>query len=193
MVQKREDEARPVVAKVRRGFAAMSAEVHRQLSAQGGRNVQSAKRAFSRNHELAVKAGRKGGSQGYSVERVREERAALCLSGKRIIVVEDDFLLAEDIVDVLSSLGAQIVGPFPTLSAALGQLQGAQPRPDGAVLDINLRDGTVYPLAASLRDQGIPYVFVTGNSRRTIPLEYAWVPLFEKPIQARELAGRLTF
>lgn len=191
---KNETDAKFAASKVRRGFAAMSSDVHRKLSAQGGRNVGASKRAFAKNHELAVAAGRKGGSQGCSgAPSAASSPAPYPLAGKLVLVAEDDYLLAEDIAGILTSLGAEIAGPFPSVAAALGCLDENAPALDGAVVDINLRDQKAFPLADCLSQKRVPYVFITAFSRTAIPLQYAWVPLFEKPVTTRELASRLGF
>lgn len=86
------------------------------------------------------------------------ERAELV--GRRILVVEDEMLVAMMIEDLLMSLGCQVVGPASSVAAAL-KLTGPD-RLDGAVLDVNLGSEMVYPVADALKASQVPYVFVTG-------------------------------
>jgi general stress protein YciG/CheY-like chemotaxis protein len=176
----------------RRGFAAMSPDLHRRLSSRGGRNVDSADRAFTKDRSLAAEAGRKGGAQGYAGAAPKPSGKMppiMQLAGKRVLVAEDEFLIADEIVSTLERLGARIIGPFPTVQAALQILDHEVI--DGAVLDINLRDERVDRLADRLSAMKVPYVFITGYSRSSIPLRYAAIPLFEKPLHAELFANRL--
>ena len=108
---------------------------------------------------------------------------------RRVLVVEDEYYLAQDLARALQKLGAQVVGPVPTLEAALA-LIGAEPV-DAAVLDINLRGEEVYPVADALAERGIPFVFATGYDRSSIPATYQDVPRWEKPFDPHELAKGL--
>lgn len=82
------------------------------------------------------------------------------LFGRRILVVDDEPLVAMLVEDLLTDVGAQVVGPAATLSA--GQDRLAAGAPDGAVLDVNLDGVLVYPLAEALAQANVPFVFVTG-------------------------------
>ena len=81
------------------------------------------------------------------------------LRGKRILVVEDEPLVAMMIEDILLGAGAEIVGPAATLANALELVD--QPI-DAALLDVNLAGERVYPVARRLLHRGIPFVFATG-------------------------------
>ena len=76
------------------------------------------------------------------------------LEGRRILVVEDEFLIAMDVEDVLRALGAEVVGPFGRLEPALGAVQREDL--DGAVLDVRLDGDTIEPVAAVLVSRGVP-------------------------------------
>lgn len=109
------------------------------------------------------------------------------LSGRRILVVEDDFFIADDFAALLEAAGAQVVGPVATLAEALGLMETAE-QIDGALLDINLQGEMAYALADALRARGVPVVFVTGYSRSAVPERYADIPLLEKPVDPRQVA-----
>lgn len=103
----------------------------------------------------------------------------------RILVVEDEYLLADAITDALKALGAHVVGPIGQLSEALALMQTATL--DGAVLDINLRGEMVFPLADALTARGVPYVFTTGYGQENIPARYKDIPILPKPVDVRLL------
>ena len=83
------------------------------------------------------------------------------LDGRRVLVAEDDPLLAFDLIGLLLKAGAQIAGPALSLERAL-ELAVAEPLNCG-VLDVTLRDGLVFPAARILRDKGAGIVFYTGH------------------------------
>lgn len=103
-------------------------------------------------------------------------------SPQRILVVEDEYLLAYDLRRDLEAADAQVLGPVATVAGALRLLDGAS-LPDAAVLDVNLGGDKVFPLARTLRSRGVPFVFVTGFEAWALPREFADVPCYEKPVQ----------
>ena len=109
------------------------------------------------------------------------ERAA----GKCILVAEDEFLVAVAIEQTLDSLGYTVIGPFSDLAEATAA--ATRERVDTAVLDINLRDGKVYPLAEHLHRQGIPVVFTTGYEMSDVPERFRVFECLRKPVSARTL------
>ena len=111
-------------------------------------------------------------------------------SPRRILVVEDEYLLAYDLRRDLEAAGAQVLGPAATVSEALRLLDGAS-LPDAAVLDVNLGGDKVFPLARTLRSRGVPFVFVTGFEAWALPREFAEVPCYEKPVQMRQVLEAL--
>jgi len=82
------------------------------------------------------------------------------LNGRRILVVEDEMLIAVTIEDALMELGCEIVGPVASLDAAL-DLAGREML-DGAILDVTIRGGTVFPVAEKLLARRIPFVLASG-------------------------------
>ena len=117
------------------------------------------------------------------------ERVGQQLSGRRILVVEDEYFVADDLAQQLEAAGAEIIGPAPTLERGRELLDAEQP--DAAVLDINLRGQTVYPLADDLRRRRVPFVFATGYDARVIPDDYAAVPRCEKPVSREAVVNAL--
>jgi CheY-like chemotaxis protein len=106
------------------------------------------------------------------------------LSGRRVLVVEDEWIIAHDLELALRKHGAEVAGPVPSLDRARAMLATEGDQLDGAVLDVNLRGQMVYPLADTLAQSGVPFVFATGYSAESIPERYAHVPRCYKPIDA---------
>jgi ActR/RegA family two-component response regulator len=101
------------------------------------------------------------------------------LAGKRILVVEDDRVIAEDLAHQMASEGAKIIGPVATVNGALNAI--ASTAPEGATLNIQLRDELVFPVADVLGVLNIPFVFLTGYSLSDVPARYATVSHLRKP------------
>ncbi len=113
------------------------------------------------------------------------------LSGCRVLVIEDEYFLADDIVRTLSALGARIVGPFGDLNEATDAVHG-DIAIDAAIVDINLRSEVVFPLARVLRARNVPFVFTTGYDRTSIDAEFQDVSLWGKPLDVAAMARELT-
>jgi len=108
----------------------------------------------------------------------------------RILVVEDEYLVAEDLAEDLRALGAEVVGPVPTIQKALDAVDSAE-RLDGAILDVNLRGNMIFPVADRLAARDVPFFFTTGYDAGIIPDRYAAVPRCEKPVTAPRLRQAL--
>src|SRR4051794_16359942 len=111
------------------------------------------------------------------------------LTGRQILVVEDEYLLAQDIAAELRRCGAAVLGPVATIQAAADLI--ARQRIDAAVLDVNLQGDLVYPVADALTERNVPYVFATGYDRTAVPSRYSHIPLLQKPIEATRIASLL--
>jgi CheY-like chemotaxis protein len=107
------------------------------------------------------------------------ERAPL--SGRRVLVVEDEYFLADDIARMLRSFGADVAGPVGELNDAIAVINDGS-AVDGAVLDVNIRDEMIFPVARELRARQVPFVFTTGYDQVTLGPEFQTVLLWEKPI-----------
>lgn len=112
------------------------------------------------------------------------------LQGRRILVAEDEYLVAREIVEMLSSAGAETLGPVPRVSDAL-RLIAAEDRIDGALLDVNLGNETIWPVADTLIARGVLLVLATGYDASAIPEAYAHLPRCEKPASAKDLTRAL--
>lgn len=112
------------------------------------------------------------------------------LAGHRVLVVEDEYFLADDIVRALQALGARVIGPYGELEDATRVLDN-DGTIDAAVIDINLRSEMVFPLARVLRARNIPFVFATGYDRGTIDAEFQDIRVWEKPVDLAAMARDL--
>jgi DNA-binding response OmpR family regulator len=115
--------------------------------------------------------------------------AANFLNGKTILLVEDEFLLALQLEDLLQSRGGTVLGPFPKLDQALGAAQ--QEDFDFAILDINLNGTMVYPLADDLLARRIPFLFLSGYSLSNLPERFRAVTRLNKPCDPALLLNSL--
>jgi CheY-like chemotaxis protein len=113
------------------------------------------------------------------------------LQGRRILLVEDDYITAFDLKAELEGLGAEVLGPVSDLEGAL-EVLAKGPGPDTALLDINLGGEMVFPLADRLQERHIPFIFTTGYDGWALPEPYADLPRLEKPLDMRQLAQALT-
>lgn len=108
------------------------------------------------------------------------------LEGLKVLVVEDNLLLAEVTKILLEDSGCRVVGPAGWLQRGL---ELAQDEPlDGAVLDINLHGEMSFAIAEVLRVRGVPFIFVTGYEDRSIvPMAYRSAPRLDKPVADERL------
>lgn len=112
------------------------------------------------------------------------------LAGRRIFIVEDEYFLADDIGRTLRALGAEIAGPVGHVDDALEILHVGGVL-DAAVLDVNIRDEMIYPIARALKARNVPFVFTTGYDKTTLGPEFQDVPLLEKPFDLPTMAQKL--
>jgi PAS domain S-box-containing protein len=111
---------------------------------------------------------------------------ALKIAGKpRVLLVEDEALVAMMIQECLADFGYQVVGPISTATEAAARARDAEF--EAAVLDINLGDGAVYPIADVLAARGIPFVFVTGYDADSVESRFRNIPILQKPIEREML------
>jgi ActR/RegA family two-component response regulator len=102
------------------------------------------------------------------------------LSGKRVLIVEDDHILAMALADELAAQGATVIGPAASVADALDVI--ARSELDSAIVDINLGGKAAFPVADALADRRVPFVFATGYLVADyIPARHANVRRFEKP------------
>jgi DNA-binding response OmpR family regulator len=119
-----------------------------------------------------------------------QEAMVAGIAGRRVLVAEDDPFIAAELHDLLAEEGAEILGPVPTVRAAMAAIEAG--KPDAAVLDANLRDASSAPVADALRAASVPVVLVTGYARHMIDdpcLRDA--PILSKPVRTDELLAVL--
>ncbi|MGJ4944822.1 response regulator [Bradyrhizobium sp. HKCCYLS1011] len=112
------------------------------------------------------------------------------LAGRSILIVEDEYFLADDLAGELKRRGADVIGPVSEVLDAQTILRSGQPI-DAALLDINLRNEMIFPFARALRARDIRFVFTTGYEKSSIRPEFADVPLWEKPLDVLAVADGL--
>ena len=110
------------------------------------------------------------------------------LEGVRVLLVEDEYLVASLIEEILETAGCIVTGPIPRLAEAVDVAD--RERCDAAVLDVNLAGERIYPVADILSRRNIPFVFVTGYG--VLPGEYANRPRLCKPFKMVDLLDTLS-
>jgi DNA-binding response OmpR family regulator len=109
------------------------------------------------------------------------------LEGCSVLVVDDDFYLAEDSREALEEAGAIVLGPYGEEHDALSSMM--EYPPDVAVLDLNLGAGPSFKVARAVKAIGVPMVLVTGYDDDILPPDLAGTPRLRKPISSGMLIG----
>ena len=113
------------------------------------------------------------------------DRCAIC----RVLVVEDELLIAVTLEDVLQDLGCEIVGPVATMEKALKLAR--EETFDVAILDVTIRGGKVYPVAELLLARGIPFMLASGYGDWALPEALRDQPRLTKPFTGAELEAQI--
>lgn len=111
------------------------------------------------------------------------------LIGKRVLVVEDEFLIAMLIEEMLDDAGCVVVGPFARVADALTAARTETV--DVALLDVNVAGEPVFPVAYQLEERGVPFLFVTGYGQIVLPKERPDWEAQPKPFRAAQLTSHL--
>jgi PAS domain S-box-containing protein len=106
-------------------------------------------------------------------------------TGNRILLVEDEILVAMMMKDILSELGFVVIGPYSRLPEAM--VAAVHEEIDAGIIDVNLGGEFVYPVADVLTARKIPFVFVTGYGVESIDSRFGYVPIVKKPVQRQVL------
>jgi len=117
-------------------------------------------------------------------ELYAETEMAEDLKGLKVLIVEDEWLVAMNLEAALEHAGIQVIGPVPTVQTALRTIEDEQL--DAAFLNVNLGVEKVWPVADSLMDRGIPLVFVTSYDANNLPDRYRSLPYCTKPAAEQE-------
>ena len=107
----------------------------------------------------------------------------------RVLIVEDEYIIATELARALTNEGAIIAGPAPTLARAMELAQSEHI--DGAILDVNLRGEMVYPLIDLLQARGVPIVLTTGYEGSALPDRHKRLPRCEKPFSETDVVVTL--
>jgi CheY-like chemotaxis protein len=117
------------------------------------------------------------------------EKATAQPAGRRIFVVEDEFLIRMLLEDMLTDLGYALAGVAGRIDEAIEIAKTVEC--DLAILDVNLDGQEVFPVADLLSERGMPFIFVTGYGGRGLPDPYGNHPVLQKPFQMEELNSTL--
>lgn len=98
--------------------------------------------------------------------------------GMRVLIVEDEFLVAEDLSRHFEKMGAHVLGPVSNVAAAERQVRFAE----AAVLDIDLKGQKVFPVADALTLRDVPFVFYSGRGDIAIPIRFEHAGRLSKPV-----------
>jgi CheY-like chemotaxis protein len=112
------------------------------------------------------------------------------LRDRRILVVEDEYLIAMSLADALENAGSVVVGPVPSVEKAIKQIE-SEPHIDAAVLDVNLGGALAFPVADMLVARKIPFVFTSGYEDNALKSRYSEVKNCAKPYQFRAMEEAL--
>jgi CRP-like cAMP-binding protein/CheY-like chemotaxis protein len=107
-----------------------------------------------------------------------------------ILVVEDNFLVAREVCEIVQRTGFDVVGPVARSDHGMTLL--AEQSVEGAIIDIGLGAVTSFPICEELNRRHVPFVFLTGYERDVIPRAFRQAPVLSKPAQAREIQAALT-
>jgi CheY-like chemotaxis protein len=110
-------------------------------------------------------------------------------SGRKVLLVEDEMLVAWLVGDMLAELGCAVVGPASSVNQALAMIDAEAI--DAVVLDVNLNGQMSYPVADALAARGVPFVFSTGYDRDTLLEGYRTFPVLQKSYHLSELSDKL--
>jgi ActR/RegA family two-component response regulator len=112
------------------------------------------------------------------------------LDGCSVLVLDDDYFLADDTRAALEDAGATVVGPFGSTDDALASLDEGSP--EYAILDLNLGSGPDFEIARAMKARGVPTVLVSGYDATIIPPDLAGTPRLQKPITRAGLIRAVT-
>ena len=111
------------------------------------------------------------------------------LSGRRVLLVEDEVMVAWALEDMLAELGCTVVGPAARVDQALAMIEAEAV--DAVVLDVNLNGERSYPVADALAARGVPFVFSTGYNKNGLHAGYLGFPMLQKPFERSQLSDAL--
>ena len=171
-----------------------SMPTHALVAARGARPARAAQIGALLGRLAAAPPDRRRRRAAFAVPQgaagAGEPRRVRSLRGLRVLVAEDRYLIATEIAQMLANLGCEPVGPVPDVAAGLGLLRDRVPL-GCALLDVDLRGESVFPLAVELRRRAVPIAFATGYDRVAIPEAFGGYPRVQKPFGERALRETL--
>ena len=111
------------------------------------------------------------------------------MTSARVLIVEDEFIIADEIASIVSDAGYSVLGPVGTVDAAEKALAVAEEKPDFAIVDANLRGGSSAPIAHRLRALSVPFCVCTGYRFNDLKPTFGDVSLLQKPVDRRTLVA----
>jgi DNA-binding response OmpR family regulator len=112
------------------------------------------------------------------------------LHGRRVLLVEDEYFIANEMARNLQEVGVEVVGPVANIEDAITLIEESDGL-DAAILDLNLQGEMAFPVADALKARNVPFVFATGYDQAAIPLAYAYVVRCEKPVAPIKVVAAL--
>ena len=107
------------------------------------------------------------------------------LTGRRVLVVEDEEIIAMALEDVLIEMGCTVIGPVSGIADAVARIR--EETIDAAIVDLNIVGGQSYTVAEALLDIGVPFLFCTGCEPDGIDRDYAGSVILQKPFMPRDV------
>jgi CheY-like chemotaxis protein len=114
------------------------------------------------------------------------------LAGIRVLLVEDETLVAMLLEDMISELGATVVGAASRVDRALEIVNDPKSAIDVGLLDVNLGGEDAFPIAAALAERGVPFAFSTGYGNAGLPEHWRSRPTLQKPFTQEQVQSVLS-
>jgi two-component SAPR family response regulator len=107
----------------------------------------------------------------------------------KVLIVEDEWLIAATLEDTVAALGYEVIGPVPSVRDALGLIE--REKLDFALLDISLGREKSFPIAERLKEAGVPFAFLTGYLAGNLPEAFVGISILAKPVCELDLLKAL--
>ena len=121
-----------------------------------------------------------------------EDDTTTLLDGCRLLIVEDETMLAMELEFAFQDAGAEVIGPATSLRDGLALAGDRSIAIDAAILDVDLRGQDVFPIAQRLRERGVPFLFHTGHAtRQDLEGRFPGAPVCVKPTMTEDLIAVL--
>ena len=108
----------------------------------------------------------------------------------RVLVLEDEFIIADEIASILEDAGHTVLGPTPTIDSAMSRLE-EEGKPDAAIIDANIRGDSSVVVAHRLRELQVPFCLCTGYRSGDMASEFGDVAIVQKPVNPADLLATI--